>query len=719
MAGVREVFEIVDQATAPLRNIGDAFASASRMAEQASQTGRGASEAATQQAQAYASQQTIVDALRGAVNALNQTVEAQQGYTNALTSQMANLSSTGAQATDAVNRLTDSLKQSATAGQQMGTEMTTAAEEMAQVGKESEKSGEGIGKSTQEMTKAAKVAELLKGKLSKLALAYASLKTVQAGIALSDELSMAQARLNGLTGDLAETERLQNLIYQAAQRSRSAYDETMQTVTSLKAQTGDTFSSIEEAAAFVETLQKQFKLAGADANAISSTMYNLTQALSTGVLRGQDLNIVMANAPQIAQRVADKMGITVGELKEVASQGKVNADIVKSAMLGAADEIDEQFKDLPKTFGDVMTQAKNMGIRAFQPIADVISGIINSPQVQGAIEALGTGLYFVASIVGIVMQGIANVFGFIGTIFGNLFTIVSNFCGQVINVGNLFVALSTVVGAVLGGIGNMIGIVANFFIDAWENSYNNFVIVTHGMVTSFAKAGSKIVGAFAGVARSADAAATAIANAFIAGANAAIGGINGLINAINQIPGVNLSTVGTVSQVGGFGFADAVQAAQAGLDAIANSAAPEAVHLERFDTTGLIEGFTNGADAGKNWAEGVLNGMGGQADFGNMNDLLSDIATNTGNAVPNGSGGKVGKVGKVEEAKLSDEDMKIYRDLAERRYMNNIELKTLAPEINVTLPANASGNITAQDVADRLKKMLIEQMAAQTAVAHG
>ena len=84
-----------------------------------------------------------------------------------------------------------------------------------------------------------------------------------------------------------------------------------------------------------------------------------------------------------------------------------------------------------------------------------------------------------------------------------------------------------------------------------------------------------------------------------------------------------------------------------------------------------------------------------------------------------GDVGKVGKVGKVDNVKLSDEDLKIYRDLAERRYMNNVELKTLAPEITVNLPAGASGNVTAQDVADRLKRMLIEQMAAQTAVSHG
>ena len=107
-------------------------------------------------------------------------------------------------------------------------------------------------------------------------------------------------------------------------------------------------------------------------------------------------------------------------------------------------------------------------------------------------------------------------------------------------------------------------------------------------------------------------------------------------------------------------------------------------------------------------------------DFGDFNGL-GDFTGGTpaGELMPNGGNvGSVGKVKKVDNVKLSDEDLKIYRDLAERRYMNNIELKTLAPEITVNLPAGASGNISAQDVADKLKRMLIAEMAAQTSVAH-
>ena len=534
---------------------------------------------------------------------------------------------------------------------------------------------------------------------------------------LSDQLTQVQARINGITGDLQETARVQNMIYQAAQRSRGSYQEMMGTVASLKSQTGDTFKSMDEATAFVEAMQKQFKIAGTDATGISSTMYNLTQALSTGVLRGQDLNIVMSNAPQIAQRIAQYMGLSVGELKKVAAEGKVTSDIVKAAMLGAAGDIDKEFQAIPKTFGDVAQQAKNMGIRTFQPIGKAISDIVNSPAVMGAVNALGAGFYFVGSVIALVIQTIGSAFNAIGTIVGNLWTMITGVAGGVLHIGEVFVIVSTVVGAVVGGIINILANLANVGIMVAEQLYNVYLQSAHAIQTRFAGMASSVVGAFAGVARGADSAATAIANAFIAGANKAIGGINKLIEALNRIPGVEIGAVGEMAQIGSFGFADAVEAAAQGLEAMANTPAPEHVTLDRFDATGLIEGFVNGGKAGADWANGVREGMANQTDFGNFADLLKDIDTNTANAIPNGTG-KVGKVGKVDNVKLSDEDLKVYRDLAERRYMNNIELKTLAPEINVTLPAGASGNLSAQDVADRLKRMLIEQMAAQTSVSH-
>ena len=560
-------------------------------------------------------------------------------------------------------------------------------------------------------------ASALSGTIGKLVAAFGGLALIKRALDLSDELSMTQARLNNVNDGLQTTAELQQMIYQAAQRSRGEYIGMMQTVAGLKAQTGDTFSSVREAVAFTELLNKQFKIAGADGTAISSTMYNLTQALSTGVLRGQDLNIVMSNAPQIAQRIARYMGVSVGELKELASQGKVTADIVKQAILGAADDINQQFEKMPMTFGDAMNKAKNIAVKAFEPLGQMIADAINSSQFEDSLNGIAQTLYVVSGILisffslvgqglGIIVSGLQFVSQGIGGLSGLFITASGIFVG----------AFSVAVQIVLSTFADFYNI-AITIVAAFVNGWNKGVNAIQKAVYNFA---SGAINSFASVASSADAAATAIANAFIAGANAAIGGVNNLINALNNIPGVNLSTVGTIGQVGGFGFADAVKAAQSGLEAMKPSDNVDVWTPDTLDVVSMGEAWDIGKDIGEGWAKDLMDGMGQAFDFGDFNGL-GDFTGGTpaGELMPNGGNvGSVGKVKKVDNVKLSDEDLKIYRDLAERRYMNNIELKTLAPEITVNLPAGASGNISAQDVADRLKRMLIAEMAAQTSVAH-
>lgn len=565
---------------------------------------------------------------------------------------------------------------------------------------------------------------------------FATLATVRKALAVADELSLVQARLNNINDGLQTTAELQEMIYQAAQRSRGEYIGMMGTVAGLKAQTGDTFSSVREAVAFTELLQKQFKIAGTDATGIASTMYNLTQALSTGVLRGQDLNIVMSNAPQIAQRIARYMGLTVGELKEVASQGKVTSAVVKNAMLSGADEINQQFEQMPMTFGDAMTRLQNMAIRAFQPVGQLIANAVNSPQLEAAINGIGKALYVVMSVAGtaagFIVQGFGVAKQIIVTVAGAVWWVVQNFAvlggvismivGAISGAGNIAV---TVIGFVVGVflaaeavVLNIVAVVYNFFSTAVATLKGNWAYFCYDAQKSIIEFASGTVRAFADVVRGAESAANAIANAFISGANAAIGGINGLINAINQIPGVNLSTVSEISAANvDHGLSDKIENIAATLDSLKPTAPVINTNANQMQYHDIGDAFNTGRNIGENWANGIINGMNAQTDFGDFGNLFS-----TGdfeNLMPAGGDvGKVGKVGKVDNVKLSDEDLKVYRDLAERRYMNNIELKTLAPEINVTLPAGASGNISAQDVADRLKKLLIEQMAAQTAVSH-
>ena len=567
----------------------------------------------------------------------------------------------------------------------------------------------------QSMRQTDTAAKALSGTIGKLVAAFGGITLVKKAMDLSDELTMTQARLNNINDGLQTTAELQNLIFQAAQRSRGSYAGMMQTVASLKAQTGDTFSSVREAIAFTELLNKQFKLAGADATAIASTMYNLTQALSTGVLRGQDLNIVMSNAPQIAQRIAKAMGVSVGELKELASQGQVTSNVVKRAMLDSADDINKQFEDMPKTFGDIGQEIKNIATREFQPIGQMLSEAINSGEVEQGISAIGNAFYIIAGIAG-------RFFGAVGEGLGNITNGLINVSGHVGFLGTVFIVLSGIVSGVSAYILNRFAEIANMGITAAEFIHNSWAQAVFAVQTAIIKFASGAVRAFAGVVRSAGQAASAIGNAFVQGVNIAIGGINKLIDAINKIPGVNIGGVASLAAPGNVG-ADLAASLDGVADALASMQpdSPTLKMFERAEVQDPVKAFKGGYASGSKWAENLLNGMNYQADAGDYGDLLSGIEENTANAVPNGSGGNVGSVGKVKKVdnvKLSDEDLKIYRDLAERRYMNNIELKTLAPEINVTLPAGASGNLSAQDVADKLKRMLIAEMAAQTSVAH-
>lgn len=556
----------------------------------------------------------------------------------------------------------------------------------------------------------------LRSAVTGLVAGFATLATVRKAIALSDELSLVQARLANINDGAQDLAQLQEMIYQAAQRSRSEYIGMMGTVAGLKAQTGDTFSSVKEAVAFTELLQKQFKIAGTDATGISSTMYNLTQALSTGVLRGQDLNIVMSNAPQIAQRIARYMGLSVGELKKVAAEGKVTSQIVKNAMLSRADEINRQFEEMPMTFGDAMTRLQNMAVRAFQPVGQMISDAINSSGVEEALNGIGRAVYVVMAVIGtalsFIMQGfgiIGQGIGFITGLFGGAGNIAATVIGFV--VGVFLGAEAVIVNAVMA--------VGNFFTTLIVTLQNNWAMFCYDAQKSVIEFASGSVRAFADVVRGAENAANAIANAFISGANAAIGGINGLINAINQIPGVNLSTVSEIAAANvDHGLSDKIENIAATLDAMKPDVPVLKLDPVAPDYINVGNAFAKGQDIGAGWVNGIAEGMNNITDFGGFGDLFN--AGDFSNLMPAGGDvGKVGKVGKVDNVKLSDEDLKIYRDLAERRYMNNIELKTLAPEITVNLPAGASGNVSAQDVADRLKRMLIEQMAAQTAVSHG
>ncbi|MBE6070683.1 MAG: phage tail tape measure protein [Clostridium butyricum] len=234
------------------------------------------------------------------------------------------------------------------------------------------------------------------GKVKALVCAYLGMQAVKGIINASDEIVQTKARLDLMNDGLQTTEQLQNMIFQSAQRSRGAYADTASAVAKMGILAKDAFSSNEETVAFVEQLNKQFTICGTDIAGAQAATLQLTQALASGVLRGEELNSVFEQAPTVIQAIADYLDVGIGEIRNMASEGQITADIVKKAMFAAADETNEKFESMPKTIGQIWQGIKNEALMAFQPILLKINEIANNQGFSTLVNNISNGCAFIA-----------------------------------------------------------------------------------------------------------------------------------------------------------------------------------------------------------------------------------------------------------------------------------------------------------------------------------
>lgn len=252
----------------------------------------------------------------------------------------------------------------------------------------------------------------LENKILGMVAAYATVQTAGKILGLSDQMTQTTARLNMMNDGLQTTDELQNMIYASAERSRGSYMDTADIVAKLGQRAGDVFASNGETIAFAENLNKMFVIAGASQQEMSSASLQLTQALGSGVLRGEELNAVFESAPNVIQAIADYMDVPIGKIREMASEGEISADIVKAAMLGATDEINSQFDQMPMTFGQIWTSISNDAVMAFDPVLDRLNELANSDGFQNTVNGIVNGLVFVAGITIEIMDILGQISGF-------------------------------------------------------------------------------------------------------------------------------------------------------------------------------------------------------------------------------------------------------------------------------------------------------------------
>ena len=248
----------------------------------------------------------------------------------------------------------------------------------------------------------------------------------------ADELTSIRSRINLINDGSQTTAEIMNKVYDAANRSRGSYTDMADSVAKLNMLAKDAFSSNDEAIAFVEQLNKQFKISGASVQEASAAMYQLTQAMAAGKLQGDEFHSIMENAPLLAQSIANEMGLTVGQLKEMSSQGLITSDIIKEALFNSAEETNAKFAEIPMTFAEVGQSIQNELIQAFQPVLEQISSI---PQ-SGEFQALSEGV--VVAIRGMAVAAQGSI-GLIQAAFAGLRVAISTITQTVASFGSLFI----------------------------------------------------------------------------------------------------------------------------------------------------------------------------------------------------------------------------------------------------------------------------------------
>lgn len=538
---------------------------------------------------------------------------------------------------------------------------------------------------------AAKSTSSLMSAVKGLVGAYMGLKGLSALVGMSDAMTTTTARLNLMNDGLQTTKELTDMIFASANRARGSYTETAAMVSKLGTLAGDAFDSSAEIVGFVEQINKQMAISGTSTAEAQGAMLQLTQAMSSGVLRGEELNSVMEQTPMIAQTIAEYLGVSTGEMRELASEGKITADIVKNAMFAAADETNSKFEQMPMTWGQVWTQFQNYALKGLQPVLSGISLLANNVEIliplvlslAGAfglfqvaahwttIATVATSAYVVAVnllpiafgvVSGSAAAASAAVFTFNNALFASPITWIVG--GIMLLVGLLYAAVAaynkltgasvSATGVIAGGITAAITAVGNmvlFFI--------NMGIKVHNF----------LLDVFTDV-------STGLLNRFLSLAK-------GIEAILNSLPGIEVS------------FTSGIENAISQLEA--NRSAKT---LATQDYMSISDAYKMGYD----WGANLFSGAGGESDW-TGGATLDDLDTTLG--------GISDSVGSIEKSvNMSQEDVAMLVDMASRRYVNRINLTAQTPIITINGANTGNTEADRKALADALKKILLEQAAA-------
>lgn len=259
------------------------------------------------------------------------------------------------------------------------------------------------------LSKGVDKANSLYGKIKSFIGLYAGIQTVRMGLDVSDNISQTTARLNMINDGKQTTDQLQQAIFQSAKNSRAGFLDTANVVSKLGLLAPQAFNSNMETVKFSELMAKSFKVGGASTSEQTSGMYQLTQAMASGKLQGDEFRSIMENAPLLAQAISKYTGKSIGDLKEMSKDGLITSDVIKNSVFAMSDEINTKFNSIPMTFGDVVTQIKSNAVNSFMSISSTMSGIFNSERFQGFIDGVSSFINKAFVMINWLIKGISMV----------------------------------------------------------------------------------------------------------------------------------------------------------------------------------------------------------------------------------------------------------------------------------------------------------------------
>lgn len=621
------------------------------------------------------------------------------------------------------------------------------------------------GRFNQEISAGTQQANELTNTIKRAVAAYISIQSVGKALNISDELVQTTSRLNMMNDGVQTTAELVNMVYAAAQDARGSFGQMADVVARFGNNAKDAFSSSEEVVAFADLIQKQMTIAGASTQEAANAELQLSQALGSGVLRGDELNSIFEQAPNLIQNIADYLDVPIGKIREMAADGELSADVVKAAIFSAADDINSKFNEMPMTWGQIWQSMQNTALIAFQPVLQRLNDLANSEAfqtfIQGAIEAMATLANILLNVFDLAVS--------IGTFIGDNWSIIAPIVYGIVAALTAYIAISAIVAAINGvmamaegvkAAAQMMATGATFAETAAQQGLNaalmacpltwiimlilalivvifavcnaiakmtgiansGFGVITGGVnvvIQFFKNLGLTVANIALGIGNAIAALAsnmmTAFHNAicsvqswFYNLLSTALSVIEGICSALNKLPFVEFDYSGISSAADDY----AAKASESAGNKEDYQSISDAFN-EGFTTFDAFQdGWASDAfNAGAAWGDGIadkvsnfsLSDVFGQTDIPNVGDYTSGFNDAIANS---GVGDSIGNIddntGKIKDSlDVTEEDLKYLRDIAEQEAINRFT----TAEINVDMSGMQNTVNSGDDIDGFMTKL--------------